>query len=113
MFVLLQNDGLVRVNGDSTVEYKRESPVRPVSFNPTPPKSSQSRQQMSEISAGSELSAQECTQISTIQKTEPIKQRTEDEMSKSVTDSELAGWRHFCSNLSLLLCVCACCFFSV
>ncbi|XP_047672107.1 LIM and calponin homology domains-containing protein 1a isoform X5 [Tachysurus fulvidraco] len=87
----VKNDGLVRVNGDSTVEDKRESPVRPVSFNPTPPKSSQSRQQVSEISVGSELSAQECTQISTIQKTEPIKQRTEDETSKSVTDSELAG----------------------
>ncbi|XP_060720474.1 LIM and calponin homology domains-containing protein 1a isoform X2 [Tachysurus vachellii] len=87
----VKNDGLVRVNGDSTVEDKRESPVRPVSFNPTPPKSSQSRQQVSEISAGSELSAQECTQISAIQKTEPIKQRTEDETSKSVTDSELTG----------------------
>ncbi|KAF4071559.1 hypothetical protein AMELA_G00274730 [Ameiurus melas] len=33
-----KNDGLVRVNGDSIVEDTRESPVRPVSFTPTPPK---------------------------------------------------------------------------
>lgn len=97
MLVLCQNDGLVRVNGDSTVEDRRESPVRPVSFIPAPP------QRMSEIS---EIPAQESTQTSSIQKTEqvndphgssPVKEKTEDETSKS--DSELTGWINYTSSL--------------
>ncbi|XP_058240612.1 LIM and calponin homology domains-containing protein 1a isoform X2 [Hemibagrus wyckioides] len=92
----VKNDGLVRVNGDSTVEDTRESPVRPVSFIPAPPKPSP--QQMSEISTGIVTPAQESTQTSSIQKTEqvndphgssPVKEKTEDETSKS--DSELTG----------------------
>ncbi|MCI4394995.1 hypothetical protein PGIGA_G00175350, partial [Pangasianodon gigas] len=102
-FKQVKNDGLVRVNGDSIVEDTRESPVRPVSFTPTPPKpASQSPQRVSAISAGSETMAQECTQTSSIQKTEhvkeesdshssPVKKSTEDEISKTLTDSELTG----------------------
>ncbi|KAK3523197.1 hypothetical protein QTP86_021756, partial [Hemibagrus guttatus] len=94
----VKNDGLVRVNGDSTVEDTRGSPVRPVSFIPAPPKPIP--QGVSEISTGSETPAQESTQTSSIQKTEqendshsssPVKQRTEDKTSKSLTDSELTG----------------------
>ncbi|XP_053086807.1 LIM and calponin homology domains-containing protein 1a isoform X10 [Pangasianodon hypophthalmus] len=102
-FKQVKNDGLVRVNGDAIVEDTRESPVRPVSFTPTPPKpASQSPQRVSAISAGSETTTQECTQTSSIQKTEhvkeesdshssPVKKSTEDETSKTLTDSELTG----------------------
>lgn len=99
MLVLCQNDGLVRVNGDSNVKDTRESPVRPVSFVPAPPKPSPQR--MSEIS---KIPAQEST--SSIQKTEqvndphgssPVKEKTEDETSKS--DSELTGWINYTSSL--------------
>ncbi|KAB5518498.1 hypothetical protein PHYPO_G00166700 [Pangasianodon hypophthalmus] len=102
-FKQVKNDGLVRVNGDAIVEDTRESPVRPVSFTPTPPKpASQSPQRVSAISAGSETTTQECTQTSSIQKTEHVKEEsdshsslvkksTEDETSKTLTDSELTG----------------------
>lgn len=91
------------MNGESIVEDTRESPVRPVSFNPTPPKPASPNPQLaSEISAGSITAAQECTQTSSIQKPEhvkeekdghsnPDKRNTDDEASTAPTDSELAG----------------------
>ncbi|XP_053533620.1 LIM and calponin homology domains-containing protein 1a isoform X3 [Ictalurus punctatus] len=98
----VKNDGLVRVNGDSVVEDTRESPVRPVSFTPTPPKPSPCPQRSSEISAGSETTAQECTRTLPVQKSEhvkeendshssPVTKSTEDKTSKTPTDSELTG----------------------
>ncbi|MCJ8749203.1 hypothetical protein PDJAM_G00173680, partial [Pangasius djambal] len=99
-FKQVKNDGLVRVNGDAIVEDTRESPVRPVSFTPTPPKpASQSPQRVSAISAGSETTAQECTQTLTIQKTEHVKEENDshsspvkkDETSETLADSELTG----------------------
>lgn len=104
MFVLSQNDGLMRVNGDAVVQDTRESPVRPVSFSPKP--ASPNPPLVSEISAGSETPAEECTQTSSIQKPEhvkeekdshsgPVKMKTEDEASQTLSDSELAGWRLF------------------
>lgn len=100
MSVWFQNDGLVRVNGDSIIEDTRERPVRSVSF--IPKAASPGPQPVSEISE-----AQECTQTSSIQKPEPVKgesdshlspakQSTEDEASKTLPDSELTGWRLFC-----------------
>ncbi|XP_060772525.1 LIM and calponin homology domains-containing protein 1a isoform X10 [Neoarius graeffei] len=101
-FKQVKTDGLMRVNGDSIVEDTRESPVRPVSFTPTPPKpASQSPPQMSEISAGSETTVQECTQTPPVQKTEHVKEEnnshgsplkrssTEDKTSKTLMDSEI------------------------
>ncbi|XP_046698814.1 LIM and calponin homology domains-containing protein 1a isoform X3 [Silurus meridionalis] len=99
----VKNDGLVRVNGDSIIEDTRESPVRPVSFTPISSKPArQSPQQVLEISAGRETTAQECTQTSPIQKTEhikdendshscPVKKSIEDDTSKILTDPELTG----------------------
>ncbi|KAI5628185.1 LIM and calponin-likey domains-containing protein 1 isoform X3 [Silurus asotus] len=99
----VKNDGLVRVNGDSIIEDTRESPVRPVSFTPISSKPvRQSPQQVLEIAAGRETTAQECTQTSSIQKTEhikeendshscPVEKSIEDDTSKILTDSELTG----------------------
>ncbi|XP_053336153.1 LIM and calponin homology domains-containing protein 1a [Clarias gariepinus] len=100
----VKNDGLVRVNGDSIPEDARENPVRPVSFTPSPPKpASQSPQREQEILAGTETTAQECTQTLPGQKAECVKEetdfhsiavqkrRTEDEASKTLTESELTG----------------------
>lgn len=109
VFVVLQNDGLVRVNGDAIVEDARESPVRSVSFTPISPKpANQSPQLVSEITAGIETAARECSQTSSVQKPEhvkeendsqnsPVQKSTEDKASKTLKDSELTGWRIFCS----------------
>lgn len=107
VFVLPQNDGLVRVNDDSIVEDAKESPVRPVTFTPSPPKPAvPSPQRVSEISTGSETAALGCAQTSSVQtadhveeerlsRSSPVTQSPEDESSKTLTDSEPTGRRPF------------------
>lgn len=82
--VLPQTDGLMRVNGEHGAEEKSEtpvSPVRPVSFSPTPPKpATKGLQQEPEISPASETTSQEHTQTASTassQVTEKIKEEKE------------------------------------
>ncbi|TSO98540.1 LIM and calponin homology domains-containing protein 1 [Bagarius yarrelli] len=89
-----ENDGLVRVNGDSTVEDARENPVRSVSFIPAPLKPSPER--VSEMSTGSENPAQECTQIQKnvqeyANESGSVKEGTEDTTPKNPTDLQITG----------------------
>ncbi|XP_036438928.1 LIM and calponin homology domains-containing protein 1a isoform X6 [Colossoma macropomum] len=111
----LKTDGLVRVNGECSVEETKETPapVQPVSFSPLPPKlAAKSPQQEPEISPASETTAQDHTQtLSSVfsQETEkaneeikspssPQEKSSEEETSTTLTNSELTEEKQTVSN---------------